>query len=78
MTDNPLTLVPEQRQRLASPTPSAPYYDETLQHVAQHACVSGNIGKADIRALLKWSNGNQGCLGAEPSPQPDTLPAGLY
>lgn len=32
----------------------SPYYDETLQHVAQRACENGNIGKADIGALLMW------------------------
>ncbi|MFC9931922.1 hypothetical protein [Streptomyces sp. NPDC127190] len=59
MTDNPFALAPEQWQRLASARQAytdivSPYYDETLQHVAQRACVSGHIGKADIGALLMW------------------------
>ncbi|MFJ2736030.1 hypothetical protein [Streptomyces sp. NPDC087317] len=59
MTDNPFALAPEQWQRLASARQAytdtvSPYYDETLQHVAQRACVSGHIGKADIGALLIW------------------------
>lgn len=65
MTDRPFALATEQWQRLASARQTytdtvSPYYDETLQPVAQRACVSGNIGKADIRALLKRSEGNQG------------------
>ncbi|MGW0093795.1 hypothetical protein ACWDWS_32970 [Streptomyces sp. NPDC003328] len=57
MTDNPLTLAPEQWQHLASARQAytdtvSPYYDETLQHVAQRASASGDIGKADIGALL--------------------------
>ncbi|WP_329392635.1 hypothetical protein OHA45_37115 [Streptomyces lydicus] len=59
MTDNPLALAPEQWQRLASAHQAytdtvSPYYDETLQHVTQRACDSGDIGKADIGALLMW------------------------
>ncbi|MFJ7242795.1 hypothetical protein ACIQWB_37530 [Streptomyces olivaceus] len=59
MTDDPLTLTPEQWQRLASARQAytdtvSPYYDETLHHVAQRARVSGDIGKADIGALLMW------------------------
>ncbi|MGW0770832.1 hypothetical protein [Streptomyces sp. NPDC002676] len=59
MTDDPFALAPEQWQRLASARQAytdtvSPYYDETLQHVAQRACVSGDIGKADIGALLMW------------------------
>ncbi|WP_331745570.1 hypothetical protein [Streptomyces mirabilis] len=59
MTDNPFTLAPEQWQRLASARQAytgtvSPHYDETLQHVTDRACVSGDIGKADIGALLMW------------------------
>ncbi|HEX5541856.1 MAG TPA: hypothetical protein VFX60_09870 [Micromonospora sp.] len=59
MTDNPFALAPERWQRLASARQAytdtvSPYYDETLQHVTQRACVSGHIGKADIGALLMW------------------------
>lgn len=59
MTDNPFALAPEQWQRLASAHQAytdtvSPYYDETLQHVAQRVFVSGDIGKADIGALLMW------------------------
>ncbi|WP_244204171.1 hypothetical protein [Streptomyces africanus] len=59
MTDNPFALAPEQWQRLVSARQAytdtvSPHYDETLQHVTQRACVSGDIGKADIGALLMW------------------------
>ncbi|MFE7215368.1 hypothetical protein ACFY0A_43085 [Streptomyces sp. NPDC001698] len=59
MTDSLFTLTPEQWQRLASARLAytdtvSPYYDETLQHVTQRACDSGDIGKADIGALLMW------------------------
>ncbi|WP_405835112.1 hypothetical protein OG528_00095 [Streptomyces platensis] len=59
MTNKPLALAPEQWQRLASAHQAytdtvSPYYDETLRRVAQRACASGDIGKADIGALLMW------------------------
>ncbi|MFE4825092.1 hypothetical protein ACFRFU_54080 [Streptomyces sp. NPDC056704] len=59
MTGTPFALPSEQWQRLAAARRAytdtvSPYYDETLQHVAQRACVSGDIGKADIGALLIW------------------------
>ncbi|MET9412209.1 hypothetical protein ABZX90_41855 [Streptomyces sp. NPDC002935] len=59
MTHNPFTLAPEQWQRLASARQAytdtvSPHYDETLQHVTERACDSGDIGKADIGALLMW------------------------
>uniref|UniRef100_UPI003F4981FC hypothetical protein n=1 Tax=Streptomyces chartreusis TaxID=1969 RepID=UPI003F4981FC len=59
MTDNLFTLTPEHWQRLVSARQAyadtvSPYYDETLQQVTQRACEDGNIGKADIGALLMW------------------------
>ncbi|ALO05673.1 hypothetical protein AQF52_0071 [Streptomyces venezuelae] len=59
MTDQPLTLAPEQWQRLAAARRAytdtvSPHYDETLQEVTRRACTSGSIGKADIGALLMW------------------------
>lgn len=59
MTGIPIALVPEQWQRLAAARQTytntvSPYYDETLQHVIQRACVTGDIGKAGIGALLIW------------------------
>lgn len=51
----------------------SPYYDETLQHVAQRARESGDIGKADIGARLMW----QRLTPATPLAGPLTaLPAG--
>ncbi|MGZ2360977.1 hypothetical protein LRE75_30610 [Streptomyces sp. 372A] len=59
MTGIPITLAPEQWQRLAAVRQAyteavSPYYDETLHQVIQRACVTGDIGKADIGALLMW------------------------
>ncbi|GAA2638737.1 hypothetical protein [Streptomyces axinellae] len=59
MTNRPFALAPEQWQRLVSARQTytdtvSPYYDETLQQVTQRARDSGNIGKADIGALLMW------------------------
>ncbi|MFB6963552.1 helicase associated domain-containing protein, partial [Streptomyces sp. NPDC056309] len=59
VTGNPFNLAPEQWQHLAAARQAytdtvSTYYDETLQHVAQQARVSGDIGKADIGALLMW------------------------
>jgi hypothetical protein len=59
VTGTPITLAPEQWQRLITArqaytdTVSA-YYDESLQQITQRACASGDIGKADIGALLMW------------------------
>lgn len=59
MTDSPFAPALEQWQRLSSARQAytdavSPYYDETLQDVTHRACVSGDIGKADIGALLMW------------------------
>ncbi|KUN38619.1 hypothetical protein AQJ30_13845 [Streptomyces longwoodensis] len=59
MTDNPFALGPEQWQRLASAHQAytdtvSPHYDETLHQVTQRARECGDIGKADIGALLMW------------------------
>ncbi len=59
MTDNLFALTGEQWQRLAAAREAytdtvSPYYDETLHHVTQRARDSGDIGKADIGALLIW------------------------
>ncbi|MFD7003000.1 hypothetical protein ACFWA5_43825 [Streptomyces mirabilis] len=59
MTGTPFALPSEQWQRLAAARRAytdtvSPHYDETLHHVAQRACDSGDIGKADIGALLIW------------------------
>ncbi|MER7694339.1 hypothetical protein [Streptomyces sp. NPDC097610] len=59
MTGIPFTLAPEQWQRLAAARQAytdtvSPHYDETLQHVVQRTRDSGDIGKADIGALLMW------------------------
>jgi hypothetical protein len=59
VTDNLFAPTPEQWQRLAAARQAytdtvSPHYDETLQHVTQRARDSGDIGKADIGALLMW------------------------
>ncbi|MFF1594730.1 hypothetical protein ACFVY0_42685 [Streptomyces sp. NPDC058286] len=59
MTDNLFAPTPEQWRRLAAARQAytdtvSPHYDETLQHVTQRARDSGDIGKADIGALLMW------------------------
>ncbi|MFG3115511.1 hypothetical protein ACGF4C_13995 [Streptomyces sp. NPDC048197] len=59
MTGSPFTLATEQWQQLAAARQAytdtvSPHYDETLQQVTQRARASGDIGKADIGALLIW------------------------